>query len=795
MMKIVDSGYKIDLHIHSISSSLKDKAKVSFNTLQNINVLADRLNENGVQICAITDHDTFDYDMYKELKKYEKDATSSIEKVFPGVEFSVEFDGDNGKNVLHVIAIFNDEDETKVKSIQTFLINEKGTVAYDRGMSFSEEKFLSILRNIDIDTVLIAHQKSSLTSSRAYQHDAKTVGDIKFNEFVYTDYFEAFEFRNKKNEVFNKSFLNFTNQTEAIRFITGSDCHDWRYYPKTKESDNDEFIYTYVKCLPTFRGLVMAITDHRRIKTVNSFFSSSETYIKQIDMKIDGQPYSIPLSRGLNVVIGDNSVGKSLLLHRMTGYCKKQEKLLKASVIDGYTKYLKENKIEIETEILNTDIFAFDMQGEVREKFEKKKIKSVDFLRTYYPDPISVESYKEKVKRKLEKIFTYLENKFEIEIAEAKLGKFIIYDEESTGAESLTFVGNKSKDNKKVSGYKGIVEDIDTIIEKIEDLMDDKWIEETDVKSLEYIIEQLDGISMKYNKKRKEVEFENDKIALFQAVMLDFKQQYQASVSDTQKKFSLYNENINKATENITELIRKRNENLKPDFYIDTQKIDFLTNRVYNYDFNSRVSITEISEEYIKRLFEAVFNKNVKCVLDMTQSELAEAISYYGGLDYEALEVLKTKIYEQMEKDFANKFTITEAGTDRTKELSSGFNSKIYFDLLSYESNHEGIYIIDQPEDNISQKSIREYLLDRFKVMGENRQVIIVTHNPQFIVNLDVDNVIYIGKDDGRVTVQSGALEYKNDRYNILDIISNHIEGGLDTLKRRWKRYEKNNSI
>ena len=179
----------------------------------------------------------------------------------------------------------------------------------------------------------------------------------------------------------------------------------------------------------------------------------------------------------------------------------------------------------------------------------------------------------------------------------------------------------------------------------------------------------------------------------------------------------------------------------------------------------------------------------------MTQSELAEAISYYGGLDYEALEVLKTKIYEQMEKDFANKFTITEAGTDRTKELSSGFNSKIYFDLLSYESNHEGIYIIDQPEDNISQKSIREYLLDRFKVMGENRQVIIVTHNPQFIVNLDVDNVIYIGKDDGRVTVQSGALEYKNDRYNILDIISNHIEGGLDTLKRRWKRYEKNNSI
>ena len=119
----------------------------------------------------------------------------------------------------------------------------------------------------------------------------------------------------------------------------------------------------------------------------------------------------------------------------------------------------------------------------------------------------------------------------------------------------------------------------------------------------------------------------------------------------------------------------------------------------------------------------------------------------------------------------------------------------MYFDILSYETSHVGTYIIDQPEDNISQKSIHEYLLDRFKVMGENRQVIIVTHNPQFIVNLDVDNVIFIGREDDKLIVQSGALEYKDDNYSILDIISNHIEGGLDTLRRRWKRYEKNHSV
>lgn len=113
-MKIVESGYKIDLHIHSVGSREKDKGKVAFNTLDNIGVLAEKLNANSVKMCAITDHDTFDYDIYYALKKYENEINNSIIKVFPGIEFSVEFIGEKGPTVLHVIAIFNDEDELKI---------------------------------------------------------------------------------------------------------------------------------------------------------------------------------------------------------------------------------------------------------------------------------------------------------------------------------------------------------------------------------------------------------------------------------------------------------------------------------------------------------------------------------------------------------------------------------------------------------------------------------------------------------------------------------------------------------
>lgn len=794
-MKVVETGYKIDLHIHSICSREKDKGKVSFNTIDNISVLGEKLNANGVQLCAITDHDAFGFDMYKALKEYEDEDHSSILKVFPGVEFSVEFDGDNESSVLHVIAIFNDEDEEKISKISSCLTDENGNICYDRNMAFSEEKFIAILRDIDLDTILIVHQKSSLTTTHPYKNDAKTVGEERFREFVYTDYFEAFEFKNRKNEVFNKNFLTANNMAEDIRFITGSDCHDWRYYPKETENDNTEFLYTYVKCLPCFRGLVMAFTDHRRIKTVNSFFNPTETYTKYLQMTIDGREYRIPLSRGINVIIGDNSIGKSLLLHKLTSYKKQHEGLLGPRVVNGYNKYLKNHNIVVDTVIPDAEVFAFDMQGEIRDKFEQGKIKSDEFLKAYYPSPINPEAYRQKIQRKLNTIFEYLEKKFKIETLEGTLGRFKIIDEDIEQAESISFVGAVSKNNTKVKGYKDISEDLEGIIAKIETVMGSNWLEQADRTQLEDIIKKLGYMSMCYTKKKKSVERENIKIALFQDAVSKFKQKYKSLVSDTSKKLSAYNENLDSAAELIADIIRKRKKLIVPDFKIEKELIQIQTERVYDYEFNSRLGITEIDGEYIKGLFTAELKKGKKQILELSQEKLADALLRYTGSQTAALEELKNRIQQRLDEDLSSRFTITQAGKDRTQELSAGFNSQIYFDILSYETSHDGIYIIDQPEDNISQKAIREYLLDRFKIMGENRQVLIVTHNPQFIVNLDVDNVIFIGKDEDRIFVQSGALEYKDKDYSILDIISNHIEGGLDTLKRRWKRYEKNASI
>ena len=115
----------------------------------------------------------------------------------------------------------------------------------------------------------------------------------------------------------------------------------------------------------------------------------------------------------------------------------------------------------------------------------------------------------------------------------------------------------------------------------------------------------------------------------------------------------------------------------------------------------------------------------------------------------------------------------------------------LYFDLLAEDDSRTGVYVIDQPEDQISQVAIKERVLGAFKRMSASRQVLMITHNPLFVVNLDVDNVIVLGRnsEDGKIDIKSGALEYECDNYKMLDLVAKTVEGGADVVRKRLKRY------
>lgn len=790
--KIIETGNKVDFHIHSIASKHKESDDcVDLSTIDNIDLLIDKLNQRKINMCSISDHDNFDFDIYIRLKQEENKG--SIKKVFPAVEFSVTYD----KKVLHIITIFDDKDEGKIKKIQNEIFDTKNNKPFYDDVelnSFSENKYLNILKNIDLNVVMIAHQKETLSSKETRNHDVMTLGKEKFDELVFLDYFESFEFKRKRNEIFNKNYIEKNKEKykdTTLRFVTGSDCHDWSKYPK----ENGDFSFTYLKCLPTFRGLAMAVTNTKRINYVNNFYSTTDKYLDSINIEIDNNEYDIKLSKGINVIIGDNSIGKSLLIHKLTNYNYLNDQKIK----DSYDEYLINNKIKINSSIPESNISKFNGQGSIRKMFENKTFDSDEFLNGFFPAEPLVSKYIEIYKSEIENYISILKNKEEKSNAFNKITNFDICVIEAT-SKSLNFKNvtqaTITSINSKIKKIGKIVEYFESINSLLDKIQENDFFDKEDEKYINDSINSNIKLISKYNNKIKQKLFEISKINIINDEFTSKDKELKKTKTDETEKIANYESNKDSFSENIVNYYYKDRNKVKYEPNIKEEKVPTTSNKVGKYRFVAKTKTKEVSNANLLTLINNVLGKSVKDINSIDSSTIPDRFSNRNKETSYKEKLINLK--NELDKEIDNCFSIDKAINDAsdkdvTKELSSGFNSKIYFDLISNQTDDNRIYIIDQPEDDVSQPSIKKNILGDFYDMSKNRQVIIITHNPQFIVNLDVDNVIFIGKDENdKIYIQNGALEYCDKDYDILKIVADNIEGGIDSINERWKRYDKN---
>ena len=790
--KIIETGNKVDFHIHSIASKHKESDDcVDLSTIDNIDLLIDKLNQREINMCSISDHDNFDFNIYNRLKQEENKG--SIKKVFPAVEFSVTYE----KKVLHIITIFDDKDEEKIKKIQNEIFDTKNNKPFYDDVelnSFSENKYLNILKNIDLNVVMIAHQKETLSSKETRNHDVMSLGKEKFDELVFLDYFESFEFKRKRNEIFNKNYIEKNKEKykdTTLRFVTGSDCHDWSNYPE----ENDDFSFTYLKCLPTFRGLAMAVTNTKRINYVNNFYSTTDKYLDSINIEIDSNEYDIKLSKGINVIIGDNSIGKSLLIHKLTNYNYLNDQKIK----DSYDEYLINNKIKINSSIPESNISKFNGQGSIRKMFENKTFDSDEFLNGFFPAEPLVSKYIEIYKSEIENYISILKNKEEKSNAFNKITNFDICVIEAT-SKSLNFKNvtqaTITSINSRIKKIGKIVEYFESINSLLNKIQENDFFDKEDEKYINDSINSNIKLISKYKNKIKQNLFEISKVNTINNEFTSKDKELKKTKTDETEKIANYESNKDSFSENIVNYYYKNRNKVKYEPNIKEEKVPTTSNKVGKYRFVAKTKTKEISNANLLALINNVLGKSVKYINLINSSNNEDRFSKKNKQNFYKEKLINLK--NELDKEIDNCFSINKAINDAsdkdvTKELSSGFNSKIYFDLISNQTDDNRIYIIDQPEDDVSQPSIKKNILGDFYDMSKNRQVIIITHNPQFIVNLDVDNVIFIGKDENdKIYIQNGALEYCDKDYDILKIVADNIEGGIDSINERWKRYDKN---
>ena len=77
------------------------------------------------------------------------------------------------------------------------------------------------------------------------------------------------------------------------------------------------------------------------------------------------------------------------------------------------------------------------------------------------------------------------------------------------------------------------------------------------------------------------------------------------------------------------------------------------------------------------------------------------------------------------------------------RQLSPGTRGIVLLLLyLAIDKEDDRPLIIDQPEENLDPKSIFDELVPLFREVKSRRQIIIVTHNANLVVNTDADQVI-----------------------------------------------------
>lgn len=144
---------------------------------------------------------------------------------------------------------------------------------------------------------------------------------------------------------------------------------------------------------------------------------------------------------------------------------------------------------------------------------------------------------------------------------------------------------------------------------------------------------------------------------------------------------------------------------------------------------------------------------------------------------------------------------------DTFEKMSDGKKAFVILKLLLEFSNKECPILIDQPEDSLDNRAIYNELVTYLKQKKKNRQIILVTHNSNIVVNADAEEVIVANqhgedsknKDGIKFQYISGSLENSILKNPIIDIVLDSqgvrehtceiLEGGTEAFKKRENKY------
>lgn len=165
-----------------------------------------------------------------------------------------------------------------------------------------------------------------------------------------------------------------------------------------------------------------------------------------------------------------------------------------------------------------------------------------------------------------------------------------------------------------------------------------------------------------------------------------------------------------------------------------------------------------------------------------------------------------TLVKDVLSRTWTNLNYILKYEDDYFSQMSQGKKAFVILTLILEFSQDKKPVIIDQPEDSLDNRSIYLELTQYLKSKKKERQIILVTHNPNVVVGADAENVIVANQNSSETPNKDGVqfsyingslentfsnstsktvLESKGIREHVIEI----LEGGKEAFKERENKY------
>jgi ATPase involved in DNA repair len=557
----------------------------------------------------------------------------------------------------------------------------------------------------------------------------------------------------------------------------------------------------------------------------------------------------LPINSGLVSIIGGRGTGKSILVDYISsGLGKKTEKNYtrndkvsikrKTSLKEEDTTFVLSNQPNIQ--------FMYISQSEIKRIVEKpeeftKNIRETIGVISEYNIP---SEYQEKVDmyiNELSNIIKVLEEnntnsnqkKEDIDKEIKRYSDFITNvtsQENKTKLEkyqkNLDLLANRKSFYESLQSEKTKIEQFQNqtneYLQKVNDVLNEKFainiplINNTEVidsisqmvlpKIQELIIQVEEEIS---NTKNTFANYNGDLTSLlnnvgqYQNKITDLQKQKQ-NIEDNEKRFISIKENkfkeLGRDIENSINSYKQEIENKWENFkngndYTEEQR-ELISDILGGDNLNVSVEIDFDKEKLYQllmrnldgrswnpdKLEKLLFIKDLQSYLSFVKQETE--INVFSDTLISIRSYILDIFFRKFKEYISHNIIITSKNKNITK-LSHGQRGTIYLQLKLAANIFSETIIYDQPEDDLDNEFIMSDLVSIFKKIKKYRQVIIVSHNANLVVNADSEQVIVAKNEDSTLSYIAGSLENPTINEQICKI----LEGGKEAFKNREMKY------